>query len=75
MLKEVIGRNNNPQKLITAVVIRRNMGQSIVFMFWLDAESSKISAPRTKKKAIGVEKENKKREREIEALSITARMH
>lgn len=42
-----VGQGSNwpqqqPQKLITAVVIRRNMGQSIVFMFWLDAESSQI---------------------------------
>lgn len=52
--------------MITAVVIRRNMGQSIVFMFWLDAESSKMSVLPTKK-GIGMGK------KKIQGLSITAR--
>lgn len=35
------------------------MGQSIVFMFWLDAESSKISVLQNKK-GVGMEKKKKK---------------
>lgn len=43
------------------VVIRRNMDQSIVFMFWLDAESSEILAVRTKKEL----QRGKKRKKEM----------
>lgn len=42
------------------VVIRRNMDQSIVFMFWLDAESSEILAVRTKKELQREKRERKK---------------